>query len=69
MEERRAVKRLETELNEIKTKFVRRVAGTGVIARIAGRDPDAPVVAIRGDIDALPIQEETDPSGPGGGSS
>jgi hippurate hydrolase len=30
-----------------------------VIARIAGRDPLAPIVAIRGDIDALPIQEAT----------
>lgn len=36
-----------------------RVAGTGVIARLRGRDPAAPVVAVRGDIDALPIQEAT----------
>ncbi len=38
---------------------VREVAGTGLVARIAGRTPGAPVVAIRGDIDALPITEET----------
>ncbi|HEX6964880.1 MAG TPA: M20 family metallopeptidase [Gemmatimonadaceae bacterium] len=35
------------------------VAGTGLVARIRGRDAGVPPVAIRGDIDALPIQEDT----------
>jgi hippurate hydrolase len=35
------------------------VAETGLIATIPGRDRSAPTVAIRGDIDALPIREET----------
>lgn len=33
--------------------------GTGIIARVRGRDPGVPPVAVRGDIDALPIQEAT----------
>jgi hippurate hydrolase len=36
-----------------------RVAGTGLVAQVRGRNPQAPLVAIRGDIDALPITEET----------
>lgn len=57
--EHQTAKRLETELARLKPAEVRRVAGTGVIARIKGKKSKAPVVAIRGDIDALPIQEET----------
>ena len=38
---------------------VRRVARTGLVARVPGRDPQSPPVALRGDIDALPVTEAT----------
>jgi hippurate hydrolase len=36
-----------------------RVGDTGIVARVRGQHRDAPVVAVRGDIDALPIVEAT----------
>ena len=50
---------LMRELESLSPSGLDRVARTGVIARIAGRNSSAPVVAIRGDIDALPIHEAT----------
>ncbi len=57
--EERTAACLGTELNSLPLKSIQRVAGTGLVARIAGSDPGAPIVAVRGDIDALPIQEAT----------
>jgi amidohydrolase len=57
--EERTAERLETALRSIGLDDITRVAGTGIVARVRGRDREAPVVAIRGDIDALPIQEAT----------
>jgi len=57
--ETRTADRLESELSALDPVSLRRIADTGVVARIAGRESSAPVVAIRGDIDALPIHEET----------
>ncbi len=51
--------RLVAALRELGVDDVRVVAKTGVIARVPGRNRSAPVVAVRGDIDALPIQEAT----------
>jgi amidohydrolase len=51
--------RLVAALRELGVDDVRIVAKTGVIARVPGRNRSAPVVAVRGDIDALPIQEAT----------
>jgi hippurate hydrolase len=50
---------LERELAALAPVSMTRVAGTGVVARIRGSNPRAPIVAVRGDIDALPIQEAT----------
>jgi amidohydrolase len=57
--EEKTAGRLEAALRDLGIDDVRRVAGTGVVARIPGRDRSRPAVAIRGDIDALPIQEAT----------
>ncbi|MGH7520320.1 MAG: M20 metallopeptidase family protein [Gemmatimonadales bacterium] len=52
-------RRLYEALGELRPAGLERIAGTGVVARFRGREPAAPVVAVRGDIDALPITEET----------
>jgi len=57
--ETRTRDRLEAALRHAGISDVRRIATTGLVARIPGRVPDAPVVALRGDIDALPIHEAT----------
>lgn len=61
-EERETQARLRAELERLGPGSLRSLdeaGGTGLVARIAGRDAGAPVVAVRGDIDALPITEET----------
>src|SRR4051794_9231314 len=58
-EEHETAQRLTAALIESGVVDVHPVGATGVLARVAGRDRRAPVVAIRGDIDALPIQEAT----------
>jgi amidohydrolase len=61
-EERATQQRLEKALATIAGLPARRIAGTGLIARIPGTAPNRaslPAIAIRGDIDALPIAEAT----------
>ena len=58
-QEEETARRLTAALSELAPARLERVAGTGVVARIRGRDRGAPVVAVRGDIDALPVQEAT----------
>ena len=59
LQETRTAERLEGTLGELGVEDVIRVAGTGVVGRVPGRDRKAPPVAVRGDIDALPITEDT----------
>lgn len=56
-EEERTGARIVAELEELGLK-ARRMAGTGVVADIRGAH-DGPRIALRADMDALPIQEET----------
>lgn len=51
--------RLKAAFSELGITHVREVVRTGLIARIEGAGKGGPVVALRGDIDALPITEET----------
>jgi len=57
--EERTATRLAETVAALGAMEVSRVAGTGVVARFRGRDSSAPLVAVRGDIDALPIEEAT----------
>jgi amidohydrolase len=58
-QESRTAEKLERALRDAGVSDVKRVAETGVIARIRGRNRGTPAIAIRGDMDALPITEET----------
>jgi amidohydrolase len=57
--ERATTDRLVAALAELGVSDVRRIGETGAVARVPGRSRSAAVVALRGDIDALPIQEAT----------
>jgi hippurate hydrolase len=57
--EERTADKLEAALRASGVTDIKRVAGTAVIGRIPGTVKRAPVIAVRGDIDALPVREET----------
>jgi amidohydrolase len=49
-------------LTEFGIEHLHGVAGTGVVGIIKGRNPDSRIVALRGDMDALPIVEQNEVS-------
>lgn len=58
-QESRTADRLQRALESLAPSRITRVAKTGLVARFKGSSAGPGAVAVRGDIDALPIQEET----------
>jgi hippurate hydrolase len=51
--------RLAAAFASLGVRDIQRVGATGIVARVRGNGSSAATVAVRGDIDALPIQEAT----------
>ncbi len=58
MQEHKTAAYIAARLKEMGIDFEEGVAETGVVARIEGRNPGSRLVALRADMDALPIHEE-----------
>ncbi|WP_343693069.1 M20 family metallopeptidase [Chitinophaga sp.] len=53
-------KYIQQQLDNFGVKYTAGVAGTGIVAIIEGKNPSKKVIALRADIDALPITEAND---------
>ncbi len=51
---------VEAKLKEFGIKNIQRMANTGVVALVEGKNPSKKIIALRGDMDALAIQETND---------
>ncbi len=58
MKEHKTADYIASRLKDMGIAFEEGVAETGIVAIIEGKDPASAVVALRADMDALPIQEE-----------
>lgn len=56
-QETETAKFIASKLSEYGIEFTSGVAGTGIVALIKGKNPDKKCIALRADMDALPIQE------------
>ncbi len=60
MQEFKTSEFIASRLKEYGIAFETGIAKTGIIAFIKGQNPDSRVIALRADMDALPMQEEND---------
>ncbi|MFM2290606.1 MAG: hypothetical protein RIS29_419 [Bacteroidota bacterium] len=51
---------VQTKLKEMEIPFRAGIAGTGILGRIEGKNPSKKIIALRADMDALPVCESTD---------
>lgn len=51
---------ISSRLNAWNIEHIKGVAGTGIVALIKGKNPDKRVIALRADMDALPITEKNE---------
>ncbi len=57
--EKQTAKRITEHLDELGISYTTGLAGNGIIADIPCNNREAPFIALRADMDALPIEEET----------